>query len=170
MHTTAGLWGNDEALKGQLTLTGRCELRGAQTTGAQKASGAPGPQQSPKGTWKTIFSSPHQKPGQLMSYRTIETHLSGRRWTTPFSFSNLPHPLLPLPRRLRCHPCLYFPAGSGLHLLILQGWPVDLVLSKTPLIQTSQTTLLADLTEPPSSWRSPQLPLTDKTVASQCPS
>ena len=33
MHTTAGLWGNeDEALKRQLTLTGRCELRGAQAT------------------------------------------------------------------------------------------------------------------------------------------
>ena len=33
MHATAGLWGNeDEALKGQLTPTGRCELGGAQTT------------------------------------------------------------------------------------------------------------------------------------------
>ena len=33
VHTTAGLWGSeDEALKGELTLTGRCELGGAQTT------------------------------------------------------------------------------------------------------------------------------------------
>lgn len=104
----------------------------------------------PQGDMETIFSSPHQKPGQFISYKTIKTHLWEKmvhffqflRLATAPSFlcpEDCRAILPPLPTRLvcTCSSCRADP------------W----VLSSAKLpIQTSQTTLLAESHRPAFSF------------------